>query len=204
MKNYEVTFEIAKKIKNTDYLSLKLTEDRNAGWEEAIDMFDKRIKERFLDPIDVLIKNEDCLPSDQKKFGFVIMAIDFMLIETLQSFREGVTNSSGKSRDLFVSFLKKGNAFKEYFVDKFNPEEVYKDFRCGIIHQTQTFRNTKVWTIGDLIFKSDEFTIINRELFHEKVINEFYEYKENLINSSNIDLRKKFIVKMDYISGKDN
>ena len=38
--------------------------------------------------------------------GFAILAIDFLVMETLQGFREGVSEHFGQSRNLIVNFLK--------------------------------------------------------------------------------------------------
>lgn len=81
--------------------------DDVAAWTCALDVFERRIRERFLSCIEALEKADsrsdvevqpgappDCstLPNDQGKQiavpGFAIMALCCLLIETLQSFRE--------------------------------------------------------------------------------------------------------------------
>lgn len=86
-------------------------QDDEAAWNCAVDVFERRIRERFLSCIDALEKADsgpesdidtdelrrvppDCstLPNDNGQQivvpGFTIMALCCLLIETLQSFRE--------------------------------------------------------------------------------------------------------------------
>ena len=129
--------EIAKGIKNTYYQNLDLSSSANDDWGKAIKFFEKRINERYVQPIDVLITAEKELKATDKKFGFTIMSIDCLLIETLQSFREGVTDSSGQSKELFVRFLRQSSSFSPHF-NKKQAEEFYKKVRCNLLHQAQT------------------------------------------------------------------
>jgi hypothetical protein len=195
--------EIAKGVEHTDYLKLDLSNSSNKDWQIAINYFEKRICERFIEPINVLIEAEKKMNAADKKFGFTILAIDFMLVETLQSFIEGKINTNGKSSKVFKRFLTERENFKEYFESKFNPGDFYDDFRCGILHQSQTFGDTKVWTIGELIRKLGKYVIVNRELFHKKLIAEFDMYLKNLRLQENEKLLNNFKLKMDYICGKE-
>jgi hypothetical protein len=201
LNHKEQRVEIAKGIKNTDYLELDLSSNDNSDWQTAFDYFEKRIQERFIEPINILIESEKDRLAGEKKFGFTILALDFLLVETIQSFREGKTESNGKSKKVFCRFLTESDNFKEYFKAKFNAGEFYKNFRCGILHQSQTFGDTKVWAVGELIRKNGKFTIINRELFHKKLINEIEQYLAELRKQTNNELLKNFKIKMDFISG---
>ncbi|MFS8084461.1 MAG: hypothetical protein ACMG6H_02450, partial [Acidobacteriota bacterium] len=51
------------------------------GWQTAIDIFEDRIRSRFLNVVDGFQKMPFC--------GFAVMALDCLLIETLQQFYEG-------------------------------------------------------------------------------------------------------------------
>lgn len=195
--------EIAKGIKDTDYLELDLSDLKNADWQIAIDYFEKRICERFIEPINILIESEIKKTAVEKKFGFTVLAIDFMLVETIQSFIEGKSNTIGKSKKVFKRFLMERDNFKDYFESKFDPGDFYTNFRCGILHQSQTFGETKVWAIGELIRNVGKYIIVNRELFHEKVIAEFNLYLQKLRKQDDNNLIEKFKDKMDYISGKE-
>ena len=61
------------------------------------------------------------------------MAIDCLLIETLQSFRDGLTNTKNKSKKMFERFLTSSESFREHF-SKDEAVSFYYDFRCGILH----------------------------------------------------------------------
>jgi len=194
--------EIAKGIQHSDYLKLNLNDYSCPDWDTAIEYFKKRINERFIEPIRILIESESDKQAIEKKYGFTILAIDFMLIETIQSFIEGKTETKSKSKKVFKRFLRKRKNFKDYFKTDKEAEDFYHNFRCGILHQSQTFGDTKVWTVGELIRKSGKYTIVNRELFHKKVESEFENYVMNLEKKSDKNLLKKFKVKMDFIVGK--
>ena len=123
-----------------------------------------------------------------------------MLIETIQSFYEGVTNSHGKSQRLFKSFLTQRENFKSYFLTEKEAGEFYLNFRCGILHQAQTFGGTKIWATGKLIMRQGEYMVVNRELFHESVIAELKIYLELLSSKTNLLLLDFFKIKMDFIA----
>src|SRR5438552_3397272 len=87
-----------------------------AAWSCAVEVFERRIGERFLSCIDALVEADsrsdvetvlgaatDCstLPDDGGRRvvvpGFAIMALCCLLIETLQSFRDPAGDSAGVS-----------------------------------------------------------------------------------------------------------
>jgi len=64
-----------------EYNNLKLTLNSSKNdWDKAIDMFSDRIYRRYIEQINVLLNNP-------KVNGFVIMAINCLLIETMLQFR---------------------------------------------------------------------------------------------------------------------
>lgn len=63
-------------------LSLDPDQPNSQDWKKALEIFDARIRCRFLDPADALIAYE--ANYSRKKFGFAILAIDCLVIETLQ------------------------------------------------------------------------------------------------------------------------
>lgn len=195
--------EIAKGIKAKDYMNLNLSQYSNSDWQKAIDYFEKRITGRFIEPVELLLTSEHEKPYPERKYGFTILAIDFLLIETIQSFIDGVTNTKHKSKKLFVKFLKERDNFKPFFESKYNPKEFYINFRCGILHQSQTFESTKIWSVGDMISKYGKVIIVNREAFHKNLIEEFNRYLKNLRTQNNCTLLNNFRKKMDFIAGKE-
>ncbi|MBL7719811.1 MAG: hypothetical protein JNL72_13305 [Flavipsychrobacter sp.] len=186
--------ELAKKFTSTDYNKLDFSKAET--WDKTINVLQNRLNERYIEPADKLIEFEAGIPFPDRKFGFTILAIDCLLIETLQSFYEGKTNSKNISRDLFTDFLMKRDSFKSYFPTIAEAEFFYYNFRCGILHQAQTFSNTKVRAIGSLVSKNNGMTIVNRIRFHEAVKKEVEEYILLLKNGTNNQLRKNFKIKM--------
>ena len=194
--------EISKGIYHSDYLKLNL-DDRflSSDWEIAFNYFEKRINERFIEPINKLIESEENLNPIDKKFGFSILALDCLLIETIQSFYQGITNSSSKSKKIFKRFLTQQDGFKEYFITDKIAEDFYFKFRCGLLHQAQTSSDSKIWSVGELISTKGNYFIVNRVLFHEKIITVFNSYLKELRETKDKTLLKNYKIKMDYIAG---
>ncbi|MBX2957561.1 MAG: hypothetical protein KF846_15460 [Cyclobacteriaceae bacterium] len=192
--------EIAKGIRNSDYERLNLSGFDSKDWLVAIEFLEKRLSERFIEPIEILIESESGKSASEKKFGFTILAIDCMLAETIQSFYEGVVNSTGKSKEIFKRFLRERESFKNYFTSDKEAEEFYKDFRCGILHQSQTTGETLIWSVGKLINKINGQIIVNRDIFHHAIKNELKIYLEELKKRKDQQLLQNFKIKMDYIS----
>lgn len=68
----------------------------------------------------------NCLRSPYS--GFVVLAIDSLLLETLQQCREGITNGHGMSRKIVTRFLE-GQRFQPGFDQKAR-NAYYSDIRC--------------------------------------------------------------------------
>lgn len=195
--------EIAKGILSSDYLKLNLNQNlENNDWDVAIEYFEKRINERFIEPINRLIEFEREIKPSERKYGFVILAIDCLLLETIESFYEGITNSTGKSKQLFKKFLTTKDEFKNHFSNESIAEEFFIKFRCGLLHQAQTSEDTKIWTVGNLISQNEKYLIVNRDLFHKSLLKEFESYLKKLRKKDNLILMNHFKKKMDFISGK--
>ena len=167
-----MNMEIAKGFKNTDYLNLDLEKINSPDYLKAIEIFEKRIIDRFIEPIDKLIELESNLPSISKKYGFIIISCDCMILENLQSFYNGAETSDKNAKNFFIEFLTTRENFKTYF-DADTAKYFFEDIRCGIIHQLETYRNSKIYSIGPLVSKVDNGIIINRNLFHESLKKEF-------------------------------
>lgn len=192
--------EIAKGIYAKDYKDLNLANYSNQDWDCAFDFLDRRLTERYLEPIEVLQNEEKDKSPIDKKFGFTILAIDCLLIETIQSFYQGVTDSTGHSKKLFKNFLRNRESFIPHFQNDSDAEDFYRNFRCGILHQAQTFKNTKVWVVGELISKNGNTVTVNRDLFHEAVKTEKDIYINSLYKRIDLKLLKNFKKKMDFIT----
>ena len=126
-----VFLEIAPGVQHTDWLRLNLKDDLNKDWEFAIDILKKRIENRYIEPIDLLLANEKRLQPKNRKYGFTILAIDCLLIETLQAFIKGWKNTKKKSQSAFKKFLTSSPSFKKYFSEDL-AIKFYENYRCGI------------------------------------------------------------------------
>lgn len=168
--------------------------DSEKDWQCAIAIFKERTEERFMRPIEQI---EKCSYA-----GFAVLALDCLLIEMLQQFREGANRTpSGKSRDYFVAFLTE-TSFGNYF-DNRQAELFYRQIRCGILHQAELRGSSKIINNDDdpmVVYSEDNRgLIVNRKLFHECLVKEFEGYMGMLDDSSNGEMRERFLSKMKSI-----
>lgn len=74
--------------------------------------------------------------------GFLKMAVACLMIETLESFRQGRKDTKGKSEKMFEDFFATEEKFFPGFKDI--SSDFYASIRCGILHQAET---TNAWRI---------------------------------------------------------
>lgn len=194
--------EIAPYFRASDWRQLKLDNSTaiTADWKTAIDAFESRIKVRFFDPVHVLIDAEkDKMP---KRFGFAILAIDCLLIETLQAFYDGIVDHNRKSQELFTAFLRRWDTFKKSIA----PSEIessaklfYIDIRCALHHSGATGPNCRVTIFGEPVTIIGNEIKINRTKLHAELEKAFMQYLSQLRDPANSALREKFKSKMDAI-----
>ena len=165
-------------------------------WQKAIDIFEDRIRSRFLRVIELIER--------YTYSGFAILALDCLLIETLQQFRKGVSKTPPrKSKEYFVQFLTK-TSFAKFFNSAL-AEMFYDQIRCGILHQAEIKDSSRVLIRHQtpLVRFADDKKglVINRKLFHRQLVKEFENYVAQLRKNSPPDekLRHKFKKKMDCI-----
>lgn len=181
---------------NHDYQALDFSTEE--GWQQAVDIFEDRIRGRFLLPIKTLQNETRSYP------GFAIMALDCLLIETLQQFYEGVDETPyKKSKSYFHDFLTK-TSFSTFF-DSSMADMFYHLIRCGILHKAEIKGSSRIWIRKDsplVMYAPDRKGLhINRDKFHQQLIEEFEEYVNQLrVNTAaNAELRRNFKRKMDFI-----
>jgi len=187
-------------------LHLDATRPDSEDWRKAIEIFEARIRRRFLEPADRLIEMEKDRP--RKTFGFTILAIDFLVLETLQGFREGKLNHKGKSRLLIKKFLNDWDVFQKCLLSspKFNTNDpagrIFREYRCALLHSGSTDGAFRVHARGPTFqFENENEVIINRTRFHENLKCEFNAYLQDLFLPANDVLRKNFHNKMNHICG---
>lgn len=206
-----LTMRIAPDFTVQQWINLKLKLPNSGNWQEGIKQFSLRMKSRFILPADILIKAN----SPDAKVGFAVLAIDFILIEALQGFREGhiehiKKNDSGKtygiSKGLVKTFLTTNHEFQE-IKECFDLNNFYEYLRCNLSHMGQTKGDIRLCAEkdGPLIRKEDDTVYFNRTVFHEKVNSVFERYCEELLKIPTTivekKLRENFLKKMNSICG---
>jgi hypothetical protein len=194
---------ISPKFTSDDWEKLDLS-NRSPDWNVAVEIFLDRINGRFLAPVEAIRKHID--PQITEFAGFVIMAIDCLLIETLVQFRSGEDETKGNHAEAFWDFFKQSDFFKYDFDSRRMAVVFYRHFRCGILHQAQTKKSSLVRygrrrmveasVAGDL----EEGLIIDRELFHNALVNEINSYVQRLLLPKNKELRERFVRKMNLVT----
>jgi hypothetical protein len=192
--------QIAPGINASAWWTLKLDHATSADWNKAVDILAARIRDRYLEPVDFLIASEETKPASQRRFGFTVLAIDCLLVETLEAFIEGLEDTVGRSEKVFRTFLRSRKQFAAEFTTDEIASRFYKQFRCGILHQAETGGESKVWSVGPLLHVNGEAITVNRNKFHDCLKAEFQSYLSELRDSRNVTLRQNFKTKMDFIS----
>jgi hypothetical protein len=174
---------------------------------EAVRFLDERHCERFFAPIRYLRQAHE----GNSGYGFAIMALCSLLIETVECYRQGLPSSStsdlgplkasaantaapAEYRLDGLAFPNSGAIFKNFFTRSqhqvFLPgvdgEIFFRDIRCGLLHQAQT---KNAWRIGRTgkFWDPDPVKKINREEFSERLEGCFKAYLGELESESNWD-----------------
>jgi hypothetical protein len=192
--------QIAPGIDAKKWQGLSLDGPHTADWDAALDILSARINDRYIAPVDFLISSEASKPPSDRRFGFTVLAVDCMLVETFGAFIEGLLDTKGKSKETFCKVLRTRTLFASEFSTDAVAEKFYKQFRCGILHQTESGGESKVWSVGPMLIVNGNAITVNRNRFHDCLKSEFQSYLAELRDPKNSSLRKKFRKKMDFIS----
>ncbi len=200
--------KISPKYTDDDWNELSLNFSFSNDWIKGADIVHDRIHGRYLAQIESL---ENHLNIDIWEYsGFLIMGVDCMVIETLNQFHLGISDTDkvyrGRNRESFRDFFLRSPFFSGQF-DDVKSFVFYDQVRNGLVHQAQTKKGTLInFQENEMIKEIDssnieEGIIVNRILFHEALVNEFKSYTTNLKteNPSYDELRKKCIDKMKTI-----
>lgn len=193
--------KISPKYSSEDWKSIRLNiNSPSDDWKQAIDIFQDRISGRFLNQVKLIENNTFS--------GFAVMALDCLLIETLNQFWFGIddTNECYRSRNWqsFRDFFKRSNHFYTFFPDDVS-KVFYNQVRCGLLHQAETKQGTLInFKKSTMVNKIDPLDIskgleVNRKLFHAALIQEFEDYCKKLLDSNESTMRENFIKKMNSI-----
>ena len=191
--------EIAPGFEDSDWKGLAFTSERD--WVRAIAALRKRLEERFVRPARSLLR--------RKRSGFAVLALDSLLVETLQQFLEGVPETpkivrNGRrvlaSEEYFKAFLTSryfGPGFEDRTATLF-----YRTVRCGILHQAEVKGSSLVRRHRPLVRLSADQNgvVVNPVLFHNRVEAAVRSYLADLRKPTETDLRRRFRDKMNYIA----
>lgn len=133
----------------------------------------QRLYTRYLKPFE--FENEEY--RENYKNGFSIMANCCLLIETLESFKNGWGNTYRKSNIAFKKFFDSESNFKDF---QGISNEFYTNVRCGILHQGETTLGYKINRNGTTLYDSNTKTI-SAFLFAERMKISLENYKTKLI-----------------------
>lgn len=189
-------------IHQNDWLKLNLDDDQSEDWGKGINILRKRIFSRYFEPIDFLIEKDKDRGIFDRRYGFTILAIDCLLIETFQAFKEGLVDTTGKSESRYVKFLQSSPSFSKYFSSEDDAKKFYQHYRCGILHIAEVQEDSLIWSVGELRGEVDGKQYINRTKIHKFLKNDFNRYLEDLKDPNNKILRSNFRKKMDFIARK--
>ena len=128
--------------------------------------------------------------------GFLIMAVSCLMIETLESFRQGKRSTSRISEKIFKDFFFEHQESFPGFAEIAG--EFYKHIRCGILHQAETTKGWRIRRDGPLLNK--ENNSINASIFIRSLKKSLTDYIDEL-NNSTIDavIWKNSLIKLDDI-----
>ena len=122
------------------------------------------------------------------KLGFSIMSNMCLLMETIQSFRDGIRDSHGQESDMFKKFIEKygethfalarDEKIKLANTTKGDIYSFYQNIRNGILHQGET---KKGWRInnGDKAIDVAK-KLIDAKLFKDEMLKILKEIRENI------------------------
>lgn len=169
----------------------KLDPNNQKDWVTAAEIVRDRLDGRFLRFA------TDCLK--QKYSGFVVLAIDCLLAETIQQFTEGIISDDESSRKLFKRFLT-GKHFQTHF-DPQAREAFYVDIRCGLLHKAEAKNKWLIRRNQPSLLKIEggQVYIIDVEKFHAALQSSFDDYLKAITEPDNAPLRSNLWKKMDHI-----
>jgi cation transport regulator ChaC len=175
-----------------------LAQNDPAAWNEVLGAVRRRVSERFLRPMRDLARfdKQEELPN---RPGFAILALDCLLIDTIQAFREGrVSTCEVSPAHSFKTFLHSPRFSDFRSRDR---SDFFHYVRNGILHNGETRKDWKV-RIDTLrmLERTATSRTINRRLFHAGVIREWRDLYHNL-QQSDAAARAGFLRRMDSMAG---
>ncbi len=192
--------EIASDFTAKKWNVLSLDVQTNDNWPIAIGVLKRRISERYIEPVNALLEIEKDKHYQNRRFGFSVVAINCLLIETLQAFIDGRKETTPRQgAKAFIDFMSKGDVLGKFFDDTL-ARRFYKEYRNGLLHQAETKNGALIWSEFEVVSVLDKQMIINRTELHKNIILQFEGYLKKLKDPVNRKLRANFLKKMDFIA----
>jgi len=145
--------------------------DKEDDWQKAIEIVEDRIRGRFVIWIDKV--------ASEQFSGFVVIALDCLMLETLNGFMTGKKSAGDCS--VYEEFL---STQKHFNLDKDIARSFCTNVRNGLIHDTVTKRKwlvEKTKPDGKIVEKDcDGNFVLNRSLFHAALKSEFEDWLAEL------------------------
>jgi hypothetical protein len=149
-------------------------------------LLSRRFTERYLAPT---------LAKRNLRHGFTTMAVACLMIEALESFRQGWPDTRNRSKEAFCLFFDAHDQFSPF---RCHSERFYYDVRCGILHQAETRGRWKIRRNGPLFDEADR--AVNATSFMRDLGRVLKAYCRNLAQEDwDSDLWKNCRKKMDAI-----
>lgn len=158
------TTKLTSTITVENYRQLKRQKDKEA----IATMLSERFRERYIEPF----KDNKC------KHGFSMMASACLMIEALYCFHRGRKRTGECGAVAFENFFKdseKLQCFEGY------GESFYKNVRCGILHQGETYGGWKIRRKGELF--NPQSLVINATRFVDSMESELERFIDQLRNT---------------------
>lgn len=128
--------KLSSSVTVSQYRKLVQNDDRQTLAQFVRDRF----YERYFRPIESTPKGA--------KHGFMIMAVCCLVIETLESFYQGLGNTRNVSWRMFRDFFARGTSLNVFAG---NENWFYNDIRCGILHQGEARNGWRIVRNGALL-----------------------------------------------------
>lgn len=155
--------------------------DENAK-EKLIELIYHRFYNRYLKHLKIIDS------------GFLKMAVSCLMIETLESFRQGKKDTKGIGQKMFKDFFQtESNLFPDFSLIA---SDFYSNIRCGILHQAETANAWRILRKDSLLDRKNK--TINATKFVSalnKALNNYIEVLKN--NDFNSLIWKNAILKLE-------
>jgi hypothetical protein len=143
----------------------------------------------------IIVRNEF---DEEFKSGFSIMTNCCLVIETIATFFEGQNETKKSGKDTFELVFQKAATYSNE-LSCFGNTGFYKNIRCGLLHQGETYDRFLIRRDTSTLFDETSKTI-NAKLFCDSLRQFLNSYKNELINAKwDSDIWDKCRIKLRHI-----